>query len=192
LIQVNAHKLARLDCLGLGIAICKLEVPSLSDPQFTTEPFDTKAWHPRVRGVYEYWRQLQQPSGRLPAHTAFDPLKLPEASGWMWLHDIHTPPLRLQCRRFGADLAALVGVDITGQWLDLRPLADPQRPLDAARLHKTAIEGRATWARMPPLLRHGDVWAEVESLMLPLAQDGERPDIMLGVSVYYRADGSAL
>lgn len=68
--------------------------------------------------------------------------------------------------------------------------SDPQRPLDATRLRLTAIDGLATWARTPPILHHGDIWSEVESLMVPFADDGEHPDILLGVSVYYRFDGS--
>ena len=157
---------------------------------FTVEPFDTERWHPRTRCVYEYWCGLKPPHARLPARAAFDAFAVPAALGWIWMHDIERVPLRLHCRLFGTRLAAVVGVDITGQYLDQRPLSDPQRPLDETRLRKTAIDGVPTWARTPPILRHGDTWSEVESLMLPFAEDGEHPDILLGVSVYYRFDGS--
>ena len=106
------------------------------------------------------------------------------------MHNIQRQPLRLRCRLFGTRLAAAVGVDIAGQYLDQRPLSDPQQPLDDARLRATAIDGLATWARRPPILRHGDTWSKVESLMLPLADGGEHPDMLLGVCVYFRADGS--
>ena len=159
---------------------------------FTVEPFDTARWHPRTRGVYQYWRHLQHPHARLPTRAAFDAFAVPEALGWIRMHDIERDPFGLRCRLFGTRVAAAVGVDITGQNLLERPLSDSQRPLDEARLRTTAIDGLATWARTPPILRHGDIWSEVESLMLPLADDGERPDILLGVSVYYRFDGSAV
>jgi hypothetical protein len=157
---------------------------------FSLEPFDTARWHARTRCVYEYWRSLERPQVRLPARAAFDAFEVPKALGWIWLNDIEREPFRLRCRLFGTRLAATVGVDITGQYLDQRPLSDPQRKLDYVRLRATAIDGLATWTRCPPILRHGDIWSEVESLMLPLANDGEHPDILLGVSVFYRFDGS--
>jgi hypothetical protein len=157
---------------------------------FTVEPFDTELWHPRTRSVYAHWQGLPRPHGRLPVRAAFDAFAVPAALGWIWMHDIEREPFRLRCRLFGTRIAASVGVDITGQYLQDRPLSDPQRPLDATRLRLTAIDGLATWARTPPILHHGDIWSEVESLMVPFADDGEHPDILLGVSVYYRFDGS--
>jgi hypothetical protein len=159
---------------------------------FTREPFETSRWHARQRAVYAVWRALPRLDGPLPARADFDPFRVPEALGWMWLHDIEREPFRLRCRLFGTSLGMLVGVDITGQYLDARPLSDPKRPLDMERLEATGLRGEPTYARTPPVLKHGDLWAEVESLMLPFAADGRTPDMMLGVSTYYRADGSVV
>lgn len=161
-------------------------------PSFDLEPFDLSRWHPRQRAIYAAWRGLARPRGPLPARDAFDPFVVPEALGWIWLHDIEREPLRLRCRLFGTLLAKCVGVDITGEYLDMRPLSDPGRPLERARLEATALAGKPTWARTPPILKHGEVWSEVESLMLPLASDGVTPDMMLGVSTYYRVDGEVV
>lgn len=160
--------------------------------EFSLEPFDTAAWHPRVRMFYAYWQGLPRGAGRLPARAAFDPFDIPKTLGWIWMHDIEREPFRLRCRLFGTRVAATVGVDITGQYLQSRPLSDPGRPLDETRLRATALDGCPTYARTLPILKHGDVWHAVESLMLPLADDGQTPDILLGISTYYRADGSAV
>ncbi|MCM0021147.1 MAG: PAS domain-containing protein [Tagaea sp.] len=159
---------------------------------YVLEPFDTSAWHARQRAVYELWRALPRPRGPLPSRADFDPFAVPDALGWIWLHDIERDPFRLRCRLFGTLLAKCVGVDITGEYLDTRPLADAQRPLDLERLRATALDGKPSWARTAPMLKHGGVWAEVESLMLPFAADGRTPDIMLGVSTYYRFDGTVV
>ena len=159
---------------------------------YRLEPFDMSDWHARQRAVYEVWRALPRPRGPLPARGDFDPFAVPDALGWIWLHDIERDPFHLRCRLFGTRLAQCVGVDITGEYLDTRPLANPKRPLDFERLRATALDGKPTWARTPPLLKHGGVWHEVESLMLPFAADGRTPDVMLGVSTYYRADGEAV
>jgi hypothetical protein len=159
---------------------------------FSSEPFDTSSWHPRARLLYAYWQTLERHGRRLPARAAFDPLDIVPALGWVWMHDIERAPFRLKCRLFGTLVAAAVGVDITGLYLQSRPLSSDQRPLDETRLRLTALDGVPTHARTPPLLKHGDIWQSVESLMLPLAADGQTPDILLGVSVYYRADGSVV
>ncbi|MFM7345434.1 MAG: PAS domain-containing protein [Tagaea sp.] len=161
-------------------------------PNFVLEPFDTAGWHARQRAVYANWRALPRRRGPLPARADFDPFAVPEALGWMWLHEIERAPLRLRCRLFGTLLAKCVGVDITGEYLDMRPLSDAARPIDKARIAATALEGKPSWARTPPILKHGEIWSEVESLMLPFAADGTTPDMVLGVSTYYRADGEVV
>jgi len=160
--------------------------------EFSFEPFDTDAWHPRVRMFYACWQGLPRGAGRLPARAAFDPLDIPATLGWIWMHDIERAPFRLRCRLFGTRVAAAVGADITGQYLQSRPLSDPRRPLDDMRLRASALDGRPTYARTAPILKHGDVWQAVESLMLPFADDGHTPNILAGISTYYRADGSAV
>jgi len=159
---------------------------------YSIEPFDMSGWHRRQRALYAHWRGLPRGGKRLPARAAFDPFEIPETLGWLWLVDVHRAPFRLRCRLFGTLLARAVHEDITGQWMDERPLSDPQRPTNAARLRATALDGRATHARTPPILKHGEIWSSVESLLLPFATDGETPDIVLGVTTYYRADGSAV
>jgi hypothetical protein len=161
-------------------------------PSYILEPFDVAAWHSRQRAVYAAWRALPRPRGPLPTRADFDPFEIPDALGWIWLHDIEREPFHLRCRLFGTLLARCVGVDITGEYLDTRPLAEPDRPLDLERLRATALDGKPTWARTRPILKHGELWSEVESLMLPLAADGRTPDVMLGVSTYYRSDGSVV
>jgi hypothetical protein len=161
-------------------------------PNFGLEPFDTAAWHARQRAIYANWRALPRRRGPLPARADFDPFAVPEALGWLWLNDIEREPFRLRCRLFGTLLAKCVGVDITGEYLDTRAIADPKRPVDMERLRATALDGKPSWARTPPIMKHGGVWAEVETLMLPFAADGTVPDMMLGVSTYYRADGEVV
>jgi hypothetical protein len=158
--------------------------------EFTLEPFDQTCWHQRQKAVYAAWCGLPRARGNIPARHDFDPFAVPEALGWIWLHDIRRSPLGFHCRLFGTLLANAVGVDIQGRWLEDTPLADPARPLDWARMRMTALDGRPSWARTRPILRPGDIWSEVESLLLPFASDGRTPDILMGVSTYYRRDGT--
>ncbi len=161
-------------------------------PGFVLEPFDTSGWHSRQRAMYDSWRALPRRGGPLPSRGDFDPFAVPCALGWIWLNDIEREPFRLRCRLFGTLLAACVGSDITGQYIDTLQATDAKRPVHYDRLRATALDGKPSWARTPPLLKHGEVWAEVESLMLPFAADGHTPDVMLGVSTYYRVDGSVV
>jgi hypothetical protein len=160
---------------------------------FDVEPFlDLSRWNVRQRDVYATWRSLSRNGRRLPARSTFDPLAIPSALGWLWLHDVQREPLRFHCRLFGTEVAKATGIDITGRWLDDTPLADPSRPLDLERLRRTAIDGFPTWARTRSTFQAGDAWPTVESLIVPFASDGETPDIVMGVSTYYRTNGAVL
>lgn len=166
--------------------------PDTSTAGYRIEPFATDAWHPRTRAVYDHWRGLPRPRGPLPARGSFDAFAIPGALGWLWLLDVERAPFRLRCRLFGSLLVQGIGADITGEYLDALPLADPRRPLDADRLRASALDGKPTWARTPPYLGLRQIWSEVECLILPLAADGRSPDVLLGVSTYYRHDGAAV
>ncbi|MFY7779934.1 MAG: PAS domain-containing protein [Tagaea sp.] len=165
---------------------------TLTSADYRLEPFDTATWHARPRAVYAHWRGLPRTNGPLPARGSFDAFAVPGALGWLWLHDVERAPFRLRSRLFGSLLAQCVGTDITGEYLDARPLVDAGRPLDIDRLRASAIDGRPTWTRKGLELAHGQSWAEVESLILPFAADGHTPDMVLGVSTYYRSDGSVV
>jgi hypothetical protein len=163
-----------------------------ADAPHAIEPFAPGTLHARLDALYRYWLALPRPAGPLPTRAAFDPFAVREAIGSIWMLDIQREPFRLRYRLQGTRIVDAVGRDETGRWLDELVVADRSRPVDAARLRESALDGLATHARTRPLLAAGSGWSAVESLMLPLAADGRTPDILLCASVYFGADGSAV
>jgi len=161
-------------------------------PDWSVEPFDTSGWNDRLATLYAHWRALPRGGRRFPARAAFDPFDIPDALGALWLLDIERDPFRLRYRLVGTRIVAAVGEDATGRYLDELPNADPERPLDLSRFRLTADTGAATWARTRPHLLKAATWTEVENLVLPLAADGETPDILLCASVFYKANGDTV
>ncbi len=154
-----------------------------------TEPFSTQDWNPRLVRLYDYWRVLPRQGRTLPPRAAFDAFDIPAMLGSLWLLDIEREPVRLRYRLFGTHIVLAIGSDVTGAYLDEMPMSEAGRATLFARMAVSIERGLATHARARPILNHGENWAEIETLILPLASDGETPDILLCGSIFYRLDG---
>jgi hypothetical protein len=88
--------------------------------------------------------------------------------------------------------AAFDPLDVTPTlgWLQMHEI-ERERFQFKYRLHATANDA-PTHARTAPVLRYGNIWQSVKSLPVPFAADGKTPDILIGVSASYRADGSVV
>lgn len=154
---------------------------------------DTTGWHPQVAALLCYWR-TRRPEGRLPSRNAVDPFSLRGILPCLWMLDIQRAPGQQHAWRFRYRLAGtrftdLLGFEVTRRWYDeIRPLA---YAANRTRLITVAQDAVPTWRRGPMPLEDGD-WQQTENLMLPLAADGITADIILGISVRYTRDGTAL
>lgn len=154
-----------------------------------TEPFSMQDWNPRLVGLYDYWRSLPRAGRKLPPRAAFDAFAFPSMLGSLWLLDIEREPLRLRYRLFGTHIVLAIGSDVTGAYLDEMPMSEAGRATLFARMAVSIDQRLATHARARPILNHSENWAEIETLILPFARDGETPDILLCGSIFYRLDG---
>lgn len=151
---------------------------------------ETAAWHPRVRRLYAYWRQICPPGGGLPGRRAFDPCAVPDLLPGIWLLDIARAPFRIRYRLVGTGIVEAIGREVTGRWLDeAHPqLRDHPRYFD--RYRRVSETGAPSWRKgKPQLWSHRD-FGFIENLLLPLAKDGTTVDMLCAFSVLYRNDGS--
>jgi hypothetical protein len=147
------------------------------------------AWHPKVREIYGYWQRIRPAADRLPGRQHFDPLDVPRLLPLIWMVDVHREPLRFRYRLIGTQHVTAMNRDMTGLWLDevhptfltaavykhyLGIVADPQPSYRKGR---------------PGFNVHLDLYS-MERVMLPMARDGFDVDMILALTVYYRADGS--
>ena len=154
----------------------------MSDP---VVPPDSDA---RVRRLLAYWRSIRPAADLLPGRRHFEPMDLPDLLRWLWLFDVQRTPLRFRCRLLGTGHRDVHGRDFTGQWLD-EVFAD----FPATRTHgdfTAALAGEPRWYRGVPDFAAAKAYVGIERLVLPLAADGASVDMLLGITVYRRDDGT--
>ena len=132
---------------------------------------------------YDYWlgkaRALGDPS-MLPARQDFDPLiETPRLAPRIMLMDVLQDPLDFRYRLVGTALRRHMAQDWTGQKLSEIPF---QRVGSTVWDNNELVirERRPLLARPPYIGPHKD-FLFVESIILPLASDGDRVDMLMFV-----------
>lgn len=133
----------------------------------------------RLLRDWDGWR-----AGRsLPARGDFRPEELQYLLGHLFLLDILPGPggPRFRYRLFGSAVTVYRGFDLTGQFLDQHP--DPAFAARAHLAYLQAVQARLPlWASVAGITADG-LSANFEGLILPLAGDGESPDMMLSAQI---------
>lgn len=151
---------------------------------------NTAGWHPRLIKLYDYWRSIRPLGASLPGRQHFDPVAVPGLLPGIWLLDVQREPFRLRYRLAGTGIVAAVRQEVTGMWLDeAHPGA--MENLDFVKRYRAVVERGAPDRRKgkPRLWIHHD-YSTTETLLLPLARDGHRVDMLCACTVLYRPDGS--
>ena len=151
-------------------------------------PEDRTGWHPLVRRLYDYWR-LVAPPGRLPGRQDLVPEDIAPLWSRAWMLDVFRDPLRYRYRLCGTEMVRSLGHEVTGEWLDEVHPALIANPQSRERFHFMAETGRATWRRGLPLWTRDPKHQLIETLIVPLADDGRTVDKMLAVSVLFDSTG---
>jgi hypothetical protein len=152
---------------------------------------DSTPLHPKLRRLFGYWRTIH-PVDRLPGRRQFDPAANPDLLPNLKLVDVHREPLRLRYRLLGTAIDAALGRSVVDQWLDEVHGTHPNWPTLLAD-YRAVIDSRAPcWRRGAPRVVADIDCAIVETLRLPLARDGQRVDMVLGLTLCFDAAGNEL
>lgn len=116
-------------------------------------------------------------------------MDLPRLLRWLWLVDVARDPLRFRARLMGTEHVIAMGHDPTGEWLDI---AFPHF-LGSANYqdYVTVAEGRPSYRKGPPTYHIDKQHVVLERIMLPLAADGIRVDMILAITVYLRSSDAS-
>jgi hypothetical protein len=143
---------------------------------------------PRLRVVYEYWRQLQQALGHLPGRQHLDPATLKEHLPFLWMVDVVRtgPQPRFRYRLIGTEIVHARGRDDTGRFIDEVNQEIDNGQEAEKRFSLVVASCRPHWRCGPPLWVNvlGDRTPYIENIYMPLAGDGVEPDIVLVVNAY--------
>jgi hypothetical protein len=144
----------------------------------------------RIRRLHDYWCGIHPAEATLPGRQHLEPLDLSEVLRWVWLIDVQREPLRFRYRLVGTGHRDVMGADFTGRWLDeafpgfasLRGYADLV----------AVAGGEVRYCRRVPNFPVEKGLVQMERVMLPLARDGVTVDMLLGLSLFTRNDGSVV
>ncbi len=148
-------------------------------------------WSENVKAAYQYWLSKYVPD-RLPGRQQIDPVEIPRLLPGIWLLDISRVPFRLRYRLVGTSIVDAMGFDPTGRWLDEAHPHTRENPDFFARYERVS-EMKITSRRKGRALlwTHND-YRTVENIVLPLASDGHRVDIIMVYTAIFRRDGSCV
>ena len=139
---------------------------------------------PLVQAGVGYWNS-KRGVHRLPARTDFDPLiEVPSLAPHMMLKDVQREPLDFRYRLIGTAIRHHLSRDYTGRWMRTISGQGPGNPLWA--YHERAVETRAPVFLRPAYLGPHKEFLRVESVLLPLAADNERVDMLMVVVDFLR------
>jgi len=145
-------------------------------------PEDRSAWHPLTRRFYEYWLAIA-PLDALPGRQHVAPEMMTAWLSRLWLLDIFRNPLRYRCRLAGSDLVRSIGREVTGCWLDEVHPRSVTDPGSRERFRYVTETGRPTWRRGTPRWGRQPECHSVESVLVPLAADGQTVDKIMAISI---------
>jgi hypothetical protein len=153
--------------------------------------------HPVIQKGLEYWRAAAPGPGLLPGRQHIDPLGMPSLLPHAWLLEVHPPAGEISIPRFrfrlvGSHIDLGFGGPTTGSWLhDLETGFDAVTGRSRSFVD-AATNGSISHRRGAPRFSMNSDSAELERVMMPLAADGRRVDMLLGFTVFYDGIGSVL
>ncbi len=137
---------------------------------------------PNLIALYDLWAQRR--AGReFPARCDFQPGDLKPVLGLLSIFEVHRDPLRFKCRLHGSIAADRLGFDMTGKFVDQAP--KPKWSEGAGGHFARVVTERAPSAARYKNIIYGEWVLNMESLVLPLSNDGSHVDCLFATVVYY-------
>lgn len=154
---------------------------------------DTRRWHPKVHGLFEYWHSIRPDSASLPGRAHFEPLAIPALLPRLILLDVVGRPARFRYRLIGTRMVDALADDFTGRWLD-EAHAKPGGDTPVFPSYEQVVrDGRFDWRRgAPHFAGYIDRCTELERIFLPLAADGRTVDMILVTYAFFDATGKEI
>ena len=156
----------------------------MSDAEERPIDLRVESIHPMLCAFHRYWLRLPSVNG-LPGRQHVDPADIRDLLPWLVMLDVESPLPRpvFRFRLAGTGIVGLYDLEITGRTLRE---AFPER---AAELNADFAQTMA--ARCPTYLRRplpipGKHYRSQESLICPLATDGQSIDMLIGVTTPLR------
>lgn len=143
--------------------------------------------HPDLRTMFDYWRERRR-AGRLPGRCDIDPVDFPKQLPRVALVDVldEAAGQHFQYRLTGTEIVARAGRDPTGKRFD--ELYSDDYLAQALETYRAIVQtGAPHYSRRVFPMVDGREHLEYARLILPLAADGRRVDMLLLVTADLKA-----
>ncbi|HVI90527.1 MAG TPA: PAS domain-containing protein [Dongiaceae bacterium] len=128
-----------------------------------------------LRRLYDYWRNKWH-GADLPGRQDIDPIDFSYALGDVTLVDVFYDPMRFRFRLDGTRHVEHFGFDMTGRFLDAFP--EPGMRQAIYDNYRSIVESRRPQRYYRDLTADGRPF-RYEALLLPLARDGKKIDMII-------------
>lgn len=145
--------------------------------------------HPKIRLLHDYWLECATAAGQLPGRRQIDPLRIPKLLENVWLMDVVGRPPRFRMRLVGGAMRRMGILAVPGDFVDTF-IADDAPPVQEL-LHLVAAR-QPTWFRGQAYMPHETQLFSLERIFLPLADDGQMVDVVLGLTLFFDWRGREL
>lgn len=132
--------------------------------------------------LFDYWNDKRQ-KRKAPARKDIDPLEIHSLLPHIFMFDVYRDPLDFKMRLHGTKLAEVMGRDCTGLMFDQIYEGETAEAL-RIEYTQTAENFEISYSE------HSGLWMEksyvhYRRLLLPLSDDGEVVNILLGCSFFF-------
>ena len=142
-----------------------------------TTAFRNQIRSAKLQQLYDYWDGKRLAPDQLPSRKCLDPLDIPALLPWLILFDVGETPRDTRYRLVGTKVTERIGRDLTGTLIaDGFWGAETEQIL--ARYWKVA-QTRIPEVNMRSVKDAAQKSHQYEFMMLPLASDGHKVDMLL-------------
>lgn len=162
----------------------------------STDPHEPQGWLPysaeRASDVavqlYDYWVSKRSGGDGIPSRDDIRPEEIKLLLPHIWLLDFDRASRVFRYRLIGTAVVEGVGRDYTGHTLEECHPNVGAYETAAAALLRLMEDARPIWRRGEPMFHHHIEVLRLENLLLPLAQDRQAPDRILGMTLFFDSD----
>ncbi len=138
--------------------------------------------------LHDYWASKRSASGRLPTRQDIQPAEIKALLPFLWLMDYEPGQGAFRYRLIGTAVVEGVGRDYTGRTLEQCNPGSGACEFATRALSGMMQDRQPIWRRGAPMFHHETAVLRLENLALPLASDGDNPDQILGLTLFFDSD----
>jgi hypothetical protein len=133
---------------------------------------------PTTRVGYDYWKE-KRGTRLMPSRSDIDPAEIAKILPHVFLLDVKRDPIDFRYRLIGAKMDEYMLGRYTGMWMSQIPHQAPPSQIHANC--RKAVTDRVPFLANTPYVGKNKEFLTTEDLIMPLADDGERADMLFVV-----------